>query len=87
MGQDLFPNLPHIAVGKHCVDQVLFMGAVKAHAFKDRAAVMGQLQDVSVFLKNMKNYPPGNTGSCGFNHSLRLFQRLDVEISDHVAGV
>ena len=40
-----------------------------------------------VFLKNMKNYPPGNTGSCGFNHSLRLFQRLDVEISDHVAGV
>ena len=23
------------------------MGAVKAHAFKDRAAVMGQLQDVS----------------------------------------
>ena len=47
MGQDLFPNLPHIAVGKHRVDQVLFMGAVKAHAFKDRAAVMGQLQDVS----------------------------------------
>ena len=41
----------------------------------------------SRFLKNMKNYPPGNTGSCGFNHSLRLFQRLDVEISDHVAGV
>ena len=40
-----------------------------------------------IFLKNMKNYPPGNTGSCGFNHSLRLFQRLDVEISDHVAGV
>lgn len=41
----------------------------------------------SRFFKNMKNYPPGNTGSCGFNHSLRLFQRLDVEISYHVAGI
>ena len=40
-----------------------------------------------VFLKNMKNYLPGNTGSCGFNCGLRLFQRLDVEISDHVTGV
>lgn len=34
MARILFPNLPHIAVGKHRVDQVLFMGAVKAMPLK-----------------------------------------------------
>ena len=70
---DLLFHFSHIAVREHRVDQIFLVGRVGAEALQDRAAVVGQLQQVG-----------GDGGRIVGDDEQRLFLVLLVKGVDHL---